>query len=122
MMSDLQERRPLPTTTIQAAGQAVGDVTSGLSRAPLMLSIIVLNGLGIAAAVYFLNLLIQQQSKHMTEVVELQSSQFKGLIDMHVKEFDALLELASRTQLAPFSSTPLPSSLPDNRPDRRGAR
>jgi len=99
-MSDVEERyqRAVPTTTIQAAGQAIGDVTSGLSRTPIMLGVIVLVCSGMAAAVYFLNLLINQNSKHMTEIITLQENSFKGLIAMHEKEFDALIEMVGKAQ------------------------
>ena len=120
MMTEIHDRRPLPTTPVQVAGQAVGDVTTGLNRAPLAFAFVILNVVGIGAAVYFLNLLITQNSKHMTEIVELQSGQFKGLIDMHIKEFDALLDLASRTQVAPFTTSP--STAPTPPSDRRGSR
>jgi len=119
-MSEVQfERRPAPTTTIQAAGQAVGDVTSGLSRTPLMLGVVLLNVLGIVAAVYFLNLLIQGQAKHLSEVMEQQTGQFKGLVEMHNREFDALLSLAERaaaptpvtgTQATPPAIIPPPTT------------
>jgi len=100
-MSEVVEeryQRPVPTTTIQAAGQAIGDVTSGLSRTQIMLGVIVLVCSGMAAAVYFLNLLINQNSKHMTEIITLQENSFKGLIAMHEKEFDALMEMVGRAQ------------------------
>lgn len=98
-MTDMQERhRPVPSTTIQAAGQAIGDVTLGLSRTPIMLGVIVLVLSGMGAAVYFLNLLINQNSKHMTEIVTQQENMFKGLVAMHEKEFDALIEMVGKAQ------------------------
>ena len=96
-----EQYRPAPVTTVQAAGQAVGDVTSGLKRTPIALAVIVLNLMGIGAAVYFLNVLIKDQSHHMTEVIEADARQFNLLIDMHAKEFDALLALAARTNVPP---------------------
>lgn len=106
--------RPLPMSTVQAAGQAVGDVTSGLKRTPVALAVIVLNLLGIAAAVYFLNVLIKGQQLHMTEVIEADQKQFNVLVDMHSKEFDALLALAARNNVPPPAITPpvIPPTVP----------
>jgi hypothetical protein len=101
------EQRPLPWTATQAAGQAVGDVTSGLKRTPIALAVIVLNLLGIAAAVYFLNVLIKGQQLHMTEVIDADAKQFN--VGMHSKEFDASLALAARNNAPPPS---LPAVVP----------
>jgi hypothetical protein len=106
-MSETGERRALPTTTIQAAGQAIGDVTSGLSRTPLMLAVIMLNCIGIAAAVYFLNLLISGQQGHLRSLLEVQQGQFKELIVMHKSEFDALLAMVPR-ESPPMTPIPRP--------------
>lgn len=103
-----EQYRPMPMSTVQAAGQAVGDVTSGLKRTPIALAVIVLNLLGIGSAVYFLNVLIRGQSAHMTEVIETDAKQFNVLIDMHAREFDALLALAARNN-APPPAIPAPT-------------
>jgi len=104
------QRRPLPISTMQLAGQASSDVIGGLGKTPLMLSVVVLNMIGIAAAVYFLNLLISGQQMHLKSLLDVQQSQFKELVVMHKAEFDALLGMVPRTEpptpLAPPVSTP----------------
>ena len=108
-------RRPLPTTTIQAAGQAVGDVTAGLGRTPLMLGIVVLNIAGILAAVYFLNVLIVGSMKHTNELLEIQTVHLEKILAVHNREFDALMDLASRLELAarnPGAPPPPPPATP----------
>jgi hypothetical protein len=129
-MSEIVEerhRRPVPTTTIQAAGQAIGDVTSGLSRTPIMLGVIVLVCSGMGAAVYFLNLLINQNSKHMTEIITLQENMFKGLVEMHDKEFNSLMDMVGKAQAEfilqdrPTRGTTTPATPPRER-GREGPR
>ena len=115
------ERRPLPTTTIQAAGQAVGDVTEGLGRTPLMLGIVVLNIAGILAAVYFLNVLIVGSMKHTNELLDIQTAHLEKILAVHNREFDALMDLAARLELAarnPGAPPPAPAP-PAPTPPRR---
>ena len=95
----IEAPRPVPQSTFQMAGQSLGDVTQGLRRTPIALMVLLLNIIGIGAAVYFLNVLIKDQSHHMTEVIEADAKQFNLLIDMHAKEFDALLALAARNNV-----------------------
>ena len=101
------ERRPLPQGTLQAASQVSGDVVEGLSRTPLMFGIVVLNVIAIAAAVYFLNLLIHGQQQHLQGLLTVQQAHIKDLIDhhkgqldqivsVHNREFDALMEMIGR--------------------------
>jgi hypothetical protein len=47
--------RPEPQSTGQAVGRVAGDVVTGLSTQPLLLAIIVLNVIGIAAAMWLLS-------------------------------------------------------------------
>jgi uncharacterized protein HemX len=99
--------RPLPTSTMQLAGHATSAVVEGLSsnRAPWMLGIVILNVLGIAAAVYFLNVLITGQQVHLKSLLETQQQQTTELLTMHKAEFDALLEMA-RSNAALLSRLP----------------
>jgi uncharacterized protein HemX len=109
--------RPLPTSTMQLAGHATSAVVEGLSttqgRAPWMLGVVILNCIGIAAAVYFLNILITGQQKHLEALLQVQQQQTTELLTMHKQEFDALLGMAkenaallSRLPADPFPPQP----------------
>ena len=97
----IEAPRAIPQSTFQAGAQSLGDVTQGLRRTPIALAVVLLNIIGIGAAVYFLNVLIKDQSHHMTEVIQSEEKQFNALIEMHAKEFDALLALAARNNVRP---------------------
>ena len=100
--------RPLPQTTMQLAGHATGAVVEGLTqgnRAPWMLGVLLLNVIGIGAAVYFLNVLITGQQAHLKELLEVQRSQQEAVLTMHKWEFDALMEM-SRANAALLSQPP----------------
>jgi hypothetical protein len=102
--------RELPTTTLQLAGHASESVVQGLSgRSPWMLGIIVLNFVGIAAAIFFLNLLIQGQQAHLANLLTLQQRNQDQLLEMHRLEFNSLLELSNKTGVP---ITPLPPPTP----------
>lgn len=111
---ETEQRRPLPISTMQLAGQASSDMIGGLGKTPLMLAVVVLNMIGIAAAVYFLNLLIAGQQVHLKALLDVQQGQFKELVVMHKAEFDALLLMVPKTE--PASPSPPPG------PPPRGAR
>jgi hypothetical protein len=98
--------RPLPTTTMQLAGHATTEVVQGIGRTPLMLGVIILNLIGVAAAVFFLNLLIQGQQAHLKALLEVQDKQQTELIQMHKQEFDQLLNMIPRNE------PPLPPVMP----------
>jgi hypothetical protein len=107
--------RELPTTTLQLAGHASESVVQGLSgRSPWMLGIIILNFVGIAAAIFFLNLLIQGQQSHLANLLALQQKNQDQLLEMHKSEFDALLELANRSG-TPITPLPAPTAPPGGR-------
>jgi len=112
-MSDptLPPRRELPQTTLQFAGHAAENVVSGLSgRSPYMLGIVVLNVLGIAAAIYFLNILITGQQKHLSNLLEVQEKQQTEIVTLHKQEFDMLLNMIPRYEApaAPSLAAPTP--------------
>lgn len=120
------ERRQLPQSTIQAASQLSGDVVSGLGRSPLMLGVVVLNIIGIVAAVYFLNLLIHGQQQHLQNLLMNQQGHLKEIIEdnkvqttlilnVHNREFDALMEMLKGHQ--PITGT---QATPPPQRDRRG--
>jgi hypothetical protein len=97
-------QRQLPQSTVQLAAQTSEAIISGISRTPLMLGVVVLNIIGIAAAVYFLNLLISGQQAHLKALLEVQNRQQTEIVTLHKAEFDALLEMAQRY------SIPIPTS------------
>jgi hypothetical protein len=114
-----QQYRPMPVSTFQLAGQTTADVVSGLGKSPLMLSVVVLNVIGILAAVYFLNLLIHGQQQHLEkllsvqqahlkEVLDGQAAQYKEILRVHDREFDALVEMAGRAPMTPVPTTSPP--------------
>lgn len=121
VMSDVEQRprpppqqrqqRPMPQTTMQLAGHATTEVVESVGKTPLMLGVILLNVVGIAAAVYFLNILIMGQQNHLKSLLEVQNQQQTEIITMHQREFDALLDMA-RTNLSygPLPSSPIPST------------
>lgn len=108
------QHRPLPTTTMQLAGHATTEVVEGIGRTPLMLGVIVLNLIGVGAAVFFLNLLISGQQQHLKALLEVQDKQQTELITMHKQEFDQLLQMIPRggepppAVVPPVPITPLP--------------
>lgn len=110
------ERRQLPQSTVQAASQLSGDVVSGLGRSPLMLGVVVLNIIGIVAAVYFLNLLIHGQQQHLQGLLTMQKEQIEKLSNVnneqmsqlravHNREFDAMMEMLKGHQVPPVTGT-----------------
>jgi hypothetical protein len=104
--------RPLPQTTLQFAGHAAENVVSGLSgRSPYMLGIVVLNVLGIAAAIYFLNVLITGQQNHLANLLTLQQHDQEQLLLMHKDEFNQLLQMIPRAPGEPVPVTPIAPSM-----------
>jgi len=115
-----QPRRELPQTTLQFAGHAAESVVGGLSgRSPYMLGIVLLNMLGIAAAIYFLNILITGQQNHLKSLLELQREQQSEIVTLHKQEFDQLLNMIPRYEApaAPSLTAPvIPPPAPQTPP------
>lgn len=65
-MSDQQ-----PHTAIEATGRVATDVVSGLKNQPMMLALVVLNVIGIAAAVWFLRELAADSRATKGELLQL---------------------------------------------------
>ena len=111
-MSDVEPRPPQPAvylppqSTVQLAHATSDAVITGLGKSPYLLGLVVLNVIGIIAAVYFLNLLISGQQGHLKSLLEVQSRQQTEIITLHKQEFDALLELASRQAFLPSPIAP----------------
>jgi hypothetical protein len=97
-------RRQLPQNTMQAAAEISSEVVGGLGKSPIMFGVIILNLVGIMAAVYFLNLLIHGQQQHLANLLTMQREHLKEILDgnqaqmreiiaVHNREFDALAEM-----------------------------
>jgi hypothetical protein len=105
--------RPLPQSTVQLIGQTSSDVVSGISKTPLMLGVITLNLVGVIAAVYFLNLLINGQQAHLANLLRLQTEHLKTIIDTHNREFDALMLMNAKvTDALQTANTSPPTPTP----------
>jgi hypothetical protein len=107
----------MPLTATQLTGHATGLAVEGLTgRSPWMLGIVLLNLVGVAAAVYFLNLLISGQQAHLKALLDVQDKQQSEIIEMHKKEFDALLAMAQREPIPPTVQPSVPvTPLPQGR-------
>ena len=108
MTADYEGRRPAPQGTVQAAHAVTEDVVRGLGGHPMMLGVVVLNVLAIAAAVYFLNLLIAGQQRHLGNLLELQTAHTDKILSVHNREFDALMEMLAQAR-GVTPSTPPPA-------------
>jgi len=71
-----------PQTTVQVVGRVAEDVVSGFKGQPLMLAIVVLNVIGIIAALYFLNLLAQNNSMHLKQLMEQTAQHFEAVVKL----------------------------------------
>jgi hypothetical protein len=47
-----EPQRQLPTSTVQAAGQAASDIIGGLKTQPMLLALVVMNIIGIGAGIW----------------------------------------------------------------------
>lgn len=61
--------RPLPQSSVQAAGQAATDVIGGLKQQPALLAVVTLNIVGIIAGVWFMSSLIETSRKNMERIL-----------------------------------------------------
>ena len=95
-----------PQSTIQLAHATSDAVISGLAKSPYLLGVVVIVLVGVGAAIYFLQILITGQAKHLEMLLTLERSQQTELITLHKAEFDALLEMANRLSMAAVASSP----------------
>jgi hypothetical protein len=125
-MTNVEQPRTValqPQTTVQLAHATSDAVIQGLGKSPIMLAVVVLNVIGIVAAVYFLNLLISGQQQHLKSLLDVQSRQQTEIVTLHKAEFDALLEMAQRY---PIPTSPIApgqpglNQLPSAAPPARG--
>ena len=61
--------RPPPQTTMQAVGRVADSVVTGLGGQPLMLAVVVLNIIGIGAALYLLSAIVDTSGKNMQALI-----------------------------------------------------
>ena len=78
-----------------------------------MLGVLLLNVVGIGAAVYFLNILIVGQQSHLKSLLEVQDKQQTEIILMHKGEFEALLTMNKTLQDKITQPPPPPPPAPD---------
>jgi hypothetical protein len=101
----------LPMTTTQLAGHGIATVTGRLT--PAALGVLLLNVIGIAAAVYFLNVLIVGQQEHLKNLLDLQQNQVTQILRTHDREFDALMAMVrDATKEPPPQDIGMPLPLP----------
>jgi uncharacterized membrane protein YuzA (DUF378 family) len=124
VMSEPTEMRPIPASTFQLVGQTTQDVVGHIGRTPLMLGVITLNIVGIAAAVYFLNLLISGQQQHLENLLKVQTANLETIIKTHDREFDALMAMNAKVAEVLQQATPQTIVTPQQpiTPSRGGAR
>lgn len=71
-----------PQSTVQAAGQAASEIIGGLKQSPTLLAIVVLNVIGIAAALWFLNKIIDRARSNTVVLVEQMRQEGKSNRDL----------------------------------------
>jgi len=116
VMSNVEPQLPPPQTpvylppqsTIQLAHATSDAVISGLAKSPYLLGVVVIVLVGVAAAIYFLQILITGQAKHLSALVEMHQAQLEKTLSMHQREFDALLEMGNRLSATPPPPPPAP--------------
>ena len=86
---------------MQLAHATSDAVISGLAKSPYLLGVVVIVLVGVGAAIYFLQILITGQAKHLSALVEMQQAQLEKTLAMHKQEFDALLEMSNRLSAVP---------------------
>jgi hypothetical protein len=64
-----EPQRPLPASTVQAAGQAASDIIGGLKQSPTLLTLVLLNVMAVAATIWFLNKWLDRQKENLATVV-----------------------------------------------------
>jgi hypothetical protein len=114
MEGEQPQHRPIPLSTFQLVGQTTQDVVGGVTKTPLMLGVILLNVAGIAAAVYFLNILISGQQQHLGNLLTLQTNNLSLIVETHNREFDALMSMNGKITdaLKDIATVPPPPPLP----------
>jgi len=78
----MSDDRSQPQSTVQVVGRVAEDVVGGFRGQPLLLGIVVLNVVGIVAALYFLNLLAQNNSTHLKQLMEQTAAHFEAVMKL----------------------------------------
>ena len=60
-----------PHTVVEATGKAASDVVAGLKNSPALLSLVVLNVVGLALAMWFLTQLLTASHEHRDKMLAL---------------------------------------------------
>ena len=117
MMAEI--RHDLPQTTAQLIGHTTATVVGGLT--PAMLGVLLLNVVGIAAAVYFLNILIMGQQTHLDALLDVQERQMTQFYTMEQRHFGVFTEMikAQQADLMALKTPAEPAPFPF-RPDEPG--
>jgi hypothetical protein len=102
--------RDLPRSMPELAGHATTTIVGGLT--PAMLGVLLLNICGIGAAIYFLNILITGQQKHLENLLTVQQSQITQVLRTHDREFDSLMQMIRDFQPKLQQEEGLPLPLP----------
>lgn len=74
-------QRPLPQSTVQAAGQAATDVIGGLKQQPMLLAMVVLNAMAIGVAIWFLRGLQEANTQRFEKMLTMIEKCMSGDID-----------------------------------------
>jgi uncharacterized membrane protein len=80
--------RDLPRSMPELAGHATTTIVGGLT--PAMLGVLLLNIIGVGAAIYFLRILILGQQIHLGALLSVQERQMNLIVQMHDREFDVM--------------------------------
>jgi hypothetical protein len=101
----------LPMTATQLVGHGVEAITNRLT--PVALGVLLLNLVGIGAAVYFLNVLIVGQQQHLENLLNVQQAQITQVLHTHDREFDTLMAMVAKAYEAAREPPPSPLPPPD---------
>ena len=117
-----EQHSQLPRTMPELTAHGITTVVGGLT--PAMLGVLLLNVVGIAAAVYFLNLLIKGQQTHLDALLNVQERQMAQFYTMEQRHFGVFTEMIKTGQadLKDLKTPPVPPPTPEFpfRPDEPG--
>ena len=88
--------RDLPRTMPELASHGLTTIVGGLT--PAMLGVLLLNICGIAAAIYFLRILILGQQMHLGALLAVQERQMSQFYSMEQRHFTTFTEMIKGQQ------------------------
>ena len=115
----MMAERDLPRTMPELASHGITTIVGGLT--PAMLGVLLLNICGIAAAIYFLRILILGQQLHLGQLLAVQERQMAQFYTMEARHFSIFTEMIKgqqadmkelRTPSPPDVGIPLPLPRP----------